>query len=70
MKSLNVLIMFINLFRGVLLNDSSVLENGFDGVMRVPFVYEEEDSDRDIPSALVAKLGDCLRKTEGNLSSV
>jgi len=41
-KSASVLLMFLNFFRNVNLNKASILRNGFDGILPIPFTAESD----------------------------
>lgn len=61
-KSANVLIMFFHMFRNVRLNKESVLKNGFDKHLRIPFTNEEKPTV--IPPELIGIFIDILKATQ------
>ena len=61
-KSAGVLVMFLQFFRNVKLNTESVLKNGFDKHMVIPFSVEDDSIN--IPDELFNKLVEALKKTK------
>jgi hypothetical protein len=49
LESAKVSIAFVNMYRNVQLNDYSLEGYGFNHIVRHPFNYEDENSEKEIP---------------------
>ena len=48
--------MFINFYKNIMLNESTLLSHGFSGKINFLFAYEDQDSNSDFNKSLVDKL--------------
>lgn len=68
-KVFDVILMFFNMYRGVKIN-KSILENiGFDYLIRLSYVREDETSEGKISDEIKKNIKECIQK-KGNLSNL